>query len=198
MQSVNDSIMNRITTTPKAKSGKVRSDAGTNMGRWMGHCRNWTKQRMGQVERKTEPLLAPDFVWVFFNNKHPAHTLYSDEADAAQGKQNHYRVTIVYNPNSNSGPQMGLSTQQDQHCLFNILEFHSLFHPCLLSVQHLSLHCQLLYLSSDNVFFLKQGASQEREVLVSRSIVCCCFSHCPLPLSCCLLWTGKWQEGWTS
>lgn len=76
---------------------------------------------------------------------------------------------------------MSLSTQQDQHQLFSVCEFHNLFQHCLLSVQHLSLHCQLLYLSSDNVFFLKQGASHEREVLVSRSIVHCCFSHCPLP-----------------
>lgn len=76
---------------------------------------------------------------------------------------------------------MGLSTQQDQHFLFSLFEVHNLFQRSLLSVQHLSLHCQLLHLSSDNVFSLKQGASREREVLVSRSIVRCCSSHCPLP-----------------
>lgn len=90
-------------------------------------------------------------------------------------------MTRVYNPNSHRGPEMGFSTQQDQHYLFLILEFHNVFQPCQLSVQHLSLYCQSLYLSSHNEFFLNQGASHEREVLVSGSIVCCCFSHCPLP-----------------
>lgn len=61
--------------------------------------------------------------------------------------------------------------------LFSMFEIYHIFQPCLLTIQHLSLHCQLLHLSSDNSLFLQPGTLHKIEVLVSRSVVHSCFGQ---------------------